>query len=131
MDDELSSLSGTAGKQSPKDSNIQSTFQRGESHLHKRGASKRSRFIRRVGIQARTATGGGGGPVIFSQTRSTHGHDTANAAGEHSRPLTFTNLFSMIGSSHSPGSPFLLKEGSVGEATTAESLQIIQVIFAP
>lgn len=131
MNNKLPGLSRTTSKQGPENSHVESSLERRKSHLHKRRASiTRPRLIR-LRLQPRPTTSGRLRPIIPGQTAGAHRHNATNAPREHPSPLAFGNLFTVVCSGEGPGGPFLLEEGLGDGLGVAESMQVVQVVFAP
>lgn len=130
MNNELTRLSCTAGKERSEDGNIQPTLEGCESHLGVGNDFGRTTLVA-LGLKTGAPTSRDLGSIIGGKVGGVHGDDAADALGEHALPLTFTDLFAVIGTSESLGGPFLLEECTVRGGRASQSLQIIQVVFAP
>lgn len=135
MNHKLTSLAGTTGKQSPKDSHIQTTLQRSKRHLREgnilfRLLDPQHRPVRLVGETGATA-GSGPRAVVLGQIVRVHGDHAADARGEHALPLALADLFAMVGASDALGFEFLLEVGAKGGGRGAHPRQVKQVVFAP
>lgn len=129
VDNKLSRLPCTARKQSSEDSNIQPTLQGSESHLCIRN---KTRSVPAAALaQTRATASRLLRAIIGRQIGRVHGDDAADALREHALPLALADLLAVVGTRNRLGSPFLLEESSVRGSWGAESLQVIQVIFAP
>lgn len=130
MDDKLPGLSCAAGKEGPEDGNIQPPLQGSERHL-----SVRNEFgldgLPPTLLKARATASRNLRSIVGRQVGRAHGDNAANAAGEHALPLAFSDLFTVVGASEGLGCPFLLEKCAVRRGWAAESLQVIQVVFAP
>ena len=129
VNDKLSCLPRTTGKERSKDGGVQPSLNRGIDHVHI--WSSRHQLLRFDRVRSRASPRSLFGAVESSEVGVIHRDDGGQMGLEHALPLLLSNLFAVVITTDRLGRPLLLKERSQIYSDFGRPRKIIEIVLVP